>query len=225
MKRLLALLFLLNIIALPLFAEGESPAKIDSNLFHKHTIGLNLGVNHSFAYYPANSWVGSSWTGDNGKLSGTGFAMGVEYKRTFNKYFALFLNLGYDYVGSTEREGPDASKGVGAVDVSGSLPGDSKNAFYINAIFAFQWDLEKEKEGFVPYVGVGPNMLFGGPVGFAPGLAIHAGLRYNFTFGLYVGIGFEYVYSGTFETLFSHNTGYAPNMHTVRGKISAGYRF
>lgn len=223
MKRLLAisLLMLLPLIA---FAEEESPAKIDSNLFPKHTIGLNLGVNHSLAYFPANTWVGSSWTGDNGKLAGTGFAMGIEYKRTFNKYFGLFLNLGYDYVGDTSKEGPSEKRGLGAKEVNASIPAGSKHAFNANIILAFQWDLEKGKEGFVPYVGVGPNFIFGGPVGFAPGLAITAGLRYNFTFGLYVGIGFEYVYSATLSGLFSP-AGYSPNMHTVRGKISAGYRF
>lgn len=186
--------------------SGKNGATSTKAIYPKHSVGLNVGFNYSF--------VNIDLIATNVRYGGVHASVGFEYKRTFNKWFGMIVNLGYDRYNLgvlTEN-----------LATAGEIRAVNPYAANFNFLFAFQRETPKGKSGLVPYLGVGPNFQFAGPLNFAPGIAVGAGLRYNFSFGLYLAIGVDYQFN---INVMRYVLGLKPNTHQVRGKIAVGYRY
>ena len=153
-------------------------------------------------------------TGDTYDI-GNGGGVGLNVKFNINKYFATLVQLNYTY--ATYK--PYAN---------------SSHFFDTRALLVLQRETEKDKNGFVPWLGLGVTYNTGvisvldnyaTVSGYGVGVIVAGGLRYNIK-KVYVGANIEYnlaVLATNIKNYYGQNYGVDPSGVRINGEI--GFRF
>lgn len=146
---------------------------------------------------------------------GNGGGVGLNAKVNINKYFATLFQLNYTY--ATYK--PYAN---------------SSHFFDTRALLVLQRETEKDKNGFVPWLGLGITYNTGvisvldnyaTVSGYGVGVIVAGGLRYNIK-KVYVGANIEYnlaVLATNIKNYYGQNYGADPSGVRINAEI--GYRF
>ena len=139
-----------------------------------------------------------------------GGGMKLRVKSNFYKYLGLHVDLTYSYMDSY---------------LNGNIYEDV-NQIMLSHMIVGQYGVSNGESGFVPWAGIGFSVgtniynltgkgtksLFGE---FAYSVDVGAGVRYQFAYGLYLGIDFSY----------SIGEIYSSNWYNIKTGLEIGYRF
>lgn len=146
---------------------------------------------------------------------GDGGGVGLNVKVNYNKYFATLVQLNYTYTSYT----PYAN---------------SSHFFDTRALLVFQRETEQNKNGLVPWAGLGVSYNTGvisvldnyaTVSGYGVGVIVAGGLRYNIK-KIYVGANIEYnlaVLATDIKNYYGQSYGVDPSGIRINAEI--GYRF
>lgn len=146
---------------------------------------------------------------------GNGGGVGLNVKVNINKYFATLYQFNYTYASYT----PYAN---------------SSHFFDIRALLVFQRETEQNKNGLVPWAGLGVSYNTGvisvldnyaTVSGYGVGVIVAGGLRYNIK-KIYVGANIEYnlaVLATDIKNYYGQSIGVDPSGVRINAEI--GYRF
>lgn len=146
---------------------------------------------------------------------GNGGGVGINVKININKYFATLVQLNYTYA-------------------SYKLYANSSHFFDSRTLLVFQRETEQNKNGLVPWAGLGVSFNTGvisvldnyaTVSGYGVGVIVAGGLRYNIK-KIYVGANIEYnlaVLATDIKNYYGQSYGADPSGVRINGEI--GLRF